>query len=213
MRSIVFVLTVTFFLLLSNPVLAKRTAPTPIPEPIPQSICLDAGHGSLEEIGTSNGDLLEKDVNLRVALLLKDRLINEAGYVKDETLFLTRETDVAMSSADRYNFCNSRNASILISIHHNGSTNPEIDYSLALYMKKSDIPLSKEVVNSISKTLGIPNNGISRFAAGVLLKSEMPATISEGFFLTNTNEYELIKTNRLDQEVDALFTAINNYFD
>ena len=41
----------------------------------------------------------------------------------------------------------------------------------------------------------------------------MPATISEGFFLTISNEYTLITTsNRLEKEANALFLTIQNYF-
>jgi N-acetylmuramoyl-L-alanine amidase len=80
-------------------------------------------------------------------------------------------------------------------------------------MKTEDKPLAQLVVDTVSKTLGLTSNGISRFPSGVLLKSNMPATISEGFFLTNTTEYELIKTGRLVEETDALFAAINKYFE
>lgn len=185
----------SFLLLLTfaNPVLAAK--PTP-PSPILYSVCLDSGHGG-DDIGTSNQELTEKDVNLQVAQLLKGKL-ETAGY----TVFMTRtDNTTTLSNADRYNFCNSQNAAILISIHHNGSSNNAIDYSQALYMKKSDVALAQEVVNTVSSSLAIPNQGISRFASGVLLKANMPATISEGFFLTNTNEYDLIKTSeRLNQE-------------
>ncbi len=158
--------------------------------------------------GTVNQDLKEKDVNLEVADLLKNELI-PAGY----EVFMTREGDENLSNADRYNYCNSQNASILISIHHNGSTNPNTDYSYSLYMKKSDVALAQLVVNSVSSALSLPNNGTSRFASGVLLKSKMPSTISESFFLTNSSEYEAIKNgNRLGLEADALFVAIQNYF-
>lgn len=195
-------------ILLTTPVLAaKKNHPTPPPEPTIKSVCVDAGHGGTE-IGTSNQDLLEKNVNLEVAKLLKEKL-KAAGYI----VYMTREDDIYLTNADRYNYCNSQNASTLVSVHHNGSTNPELDYSLGLYMKTSDVALAREIVSSVSYALNLPNNGISRFASGVLLKSEMPSTISEGFFLTNSAEYELIKNEeRLNQEAEALFTAIQNYF-
>lgn len=180
--------------------------PTP-PAPTPKSVCIDAGHGG-SDIGTSNGDLIEKHVNLDVANRLEKKLI-ENGY----TVFMTRRGDETLSNADRYNYCNSLKAGILISIHHNGSTDSSIDYTMALYMKKSDQSLARLVASSISSQLGTTNNGISRFASGVLIKADMPATMSEGFFLTNSNEYDLIKnSNRLDQETNALFSAIQTYF-
>ena len=206
MKIAVAAITLLLLVSFSAPAFAGRTTPTPSPEPIVRSVCLDPGHGG-SDIGTSNQDLLEKNVNLEVAKLLKGKLAT-AGYV----VYMTREDDRELSNADRYNYCNAQKASILVSIHHNGSTDSNVDYSMSLYMKKADIALAREVVNSISTALNLPNNGISRFASGVLLKSEMPATISEGFFLTNTNEYELIKTGRLEQEATALLSGINNYF-
>ncbi|MDP2693232.1 MAG: N-acetylmuramoyl-L-alanine amidase [bacterium] len=207
MKVLVLVLSVIFLATLANPALAAKPTPTPTPQPGIKSVCIDPGHGGID-IGSSNEDLLEKDVNLQVAQLLKGKL--EPNY----TVYMTRENDDTLSNAGRYNYCNSQNATILISIHHNGSTNQNTNYSLGLYMKKSDVALAQEVVSSVSSALGLPSNGISRFASGVLLKSNMPSTISEGFFLTNSNEYNLIKTsNRLDQEAQALFSAINTYFD
>ena len=206
-RILTFVFSIALFALLLNPVYAAKPTPTPTPQPGIKSVCIDPGHGGTD-IGSANQDLLEKDVNLQVAQLLKGKL--EPSY----TVYMTRENDDTLSNAGRYNYCNSQNASILISIHHNGSTNQNTDYSMGLYMKKSDVALAQEVVNAVSSGLNLPNNGISRFASGVLLKSKMPSTISEGFFLTNSNEYSLIKTsNRLDQEAQALFSAINTYFD
>lgn len=199
-------LTLSLMLLLFLPQIAVAARPTP-PPPAPNSVCIDAGHGGSDP-GTSNQGLKESDVNLQVANLLKSRL-----ELSNYTVYMTRTTDIALSNADRYNYCNARNTSILISIHHNGSTDTTADYSQGLYMKKTDVALAQAVVNSVSSALGTPNRGIARFASGVLLKANMPAAISEGFFLTNSNEYTLITTsNRLDQEADALFSTIQSYF-
>jgi N-acetylmuramoyl-L-alanine amidase len=188
-----------------QPVFAAK--PSSTPPPTPKSVCIDAGHGGSDS-GATNNELLEKNVNLDVANLLEAKLI-ENGY----TVFMTRRTDITMSNADRYNYCDNQRASILVSVHHNGSTNTATDYTMALYAKRADQKLANLVANTASEQLGTINNGISHFASGVLIKANMPATISEGFFLTNSNEYNLIKnSNRLDQETSALFSAIQSYF-
>ena len=51
------------------------------------SVCLDAGHGG-EDCGATYGDRLEKDDNLRLTLLVRDKL--EANGIK---VYLTREDD------------------------------------------------------------------------------------------------------------------------
>jgi N-acetylmuramoyl-L-alanine amidase len=173
------------------------------------SVCIDPGHGGTDT-GAVNGDILEKDLNLDVAGRLA-MLLNNSGYI----VYQTRTGDQTFSNSDRYNFCNSNNATILVSIHHDGSSDPSIDYSQALYMKKTDVDLAKVVVNGVSSKLNTTNHGISRFASGVLLKSKMPAAISEAFFLTNTAEYTMLKdptsTRRQDEAV-ALYNGITNYF-
>lgn len=174
-----------------------------------KSVCIDPGHGG-SDIGTSNNEILEKKLNLEVANRLA-ALLTSNGY----TIYQTRTDDSTLSNNDRYTFCNSRGASILVSIHHNGSTNLSIDYSLGLYMKKVDVYLARSIVNAVSSGLGTDNHGISRFASGVLLKAKMPAAISEGFFLTNTEEYNILNSTTIDRrqdEAQALYNGIVNYF-
>src|SRR3989344_1434725 len=86
--------------------------------PIPYSVCIDPGHGG-DENGAVNLDLKEDVVNLEVANLLKQKLISY-GY-SNSLIFMTRESDIPLSNADRYNFCNNNLTALLISIHHNGS--------------------------------------------------------------------------------------------
>ena len=199
-------LLILLFLFISLANRAFAAKPTPPPD-TPNSVCIDPGHGGSDS-GTVNNDLLEKNINLEVANLLESKL-TLSGY----TVFMTRRDDSTLSNADRYNYCNSKRASILVSIHHNGSSDPTVDFTSALYMKKPDVSLAKIVAEKVSGDLILTNKGVSRFASGVLLKADMPATISEGFFLTSSNEYELIKNSgRLDQEALALFGAIQTYF-
>ena len=103
-----------------SPALAAK--PTP-PAPTQYSICIDPGHGG-SDLGSVNGSLQEKNVNLQTAIMLRDKLLTPpSGY----SVFMTRTTDVSLSNADRYNSCNSQKAAILISIHHNGSSDPSVD--------------------------------------------------------------------------------------
>jgi len=80
-------------------------------------------------------------------------------------------------------------------------------------MKNSDVAFAQIVVDTVSAALGTTPIGISKFASDVLLKFVVPATISKGFF-TGNYEYNLIKNeDRLDDEIDALFTAVTNYLE
>lgn len=174
-----------------------------------KSVCIDPGHGG-SDAGTSNNGILEKNLNLDVANRLAV-LATQSGF----TVYQTRTGDQTLSNNDRYTFCNSKKANILVSIHHNGSNDPLLDYSSALYMKKIDVDLAKTIVNSVSAKLGTQNRGINRFASGVLLKAKMPATISEGFFLTSSYEYDLLTSTTVDRRQDearGLLDGITDYF-
>ena len=134
-----------------------------------RSVCIDPGHGGTD-VGSVNGEILEKDLNLDVA----DRLATLATQ-SGISVFQTRTGDQTLTNRDRYTFCNEKGAGIVVSIHHNGSNDPTTDFSMALYMKKSDVDLARSVVNALSTKLGTTNGGISRFASGVILKAKMPA--------------------------------------
>jgi N-acetylmuramoyl-L-alanine amidase len=223
MKKIIPVLLFLLFASITSQVsAARKPSPNPTPTPVAHSVCIDAGHGGTET-GTVYKDPVtgevvykESDINLLVAEKLQAILIAEP-YKR--TVFMTRtrpaegEEEPTLDNADRYTYCNSMGAAILVSIHHNGSTDPTVNYSMSLYKKDIDVPLANIVVDAVSNALGLYNRGISRFASGVLLKSNMPATISEAFFLTNENVVTMIETNKvLDTEAKALSDAIDTYF-
>ncbi len=172
------------------------------------SVCIDPGHGG-SDTGTSGGGILEKDLNLDVASEL-GAILSANGY----GVFYTRTGDISLGNSARAKYCNSVGATILVSVHHNGSSNPATDYSTALYQKRIDRDLARAVTGSVSTALGIPNKGITQFAFGVLVKSDMPATISEGYFLTNPDEQSRLNDPGRDyryEEAQAIYQGIVAY--
>ncbi|MDQ4063352.1 MAG: N-acetylmuramoyl-L-alanine amidase, partial [Actinomycetota bacterium] len=96
-----------------------------------KKVVLDAGHGGSDP-GASNTTykLKEKDQNLDVAYRLK-ALLEASGA----TVYMTRTGDQSLSNNARYVFANTTGANVLVSIHMNGSTNPDTDYTNTLYGK------------------------------------------------------------------------------
>ncbi len=156
-------------------------------------VCLDPGHGGSDP-GAVNEvfGLLEKDINLDVSLALRSMLMSDGAAV-----VMTRNEDKYLDNRDRYTFCNDQQASILVSVHTNSSTNIEMDGALGLYFKAEDKILAGAIYNVMLDQLGSTKPeevveftafGLSRFASGVLLKSDMPATIAEPLFMSNPHE-------------------------
>ena len=144
-------------------------------------VVLDPGHGGTD-FGAVNGALREKDQTLDVAHKLK-ALLEASGA----TVHMTRTGDQTLSNNDRYTYANSvPGADILVSIHMNGSTNPETDYTTTLYGKwQKDKELATRVSNGLRTLPAATGTGSIaartpyQYASGVLLKSNMPATIAE----------------------------------
>jgi N-acetylmuramoyl-L-alanine amidase len=113
------------------------------------SVALDAGHGGTE-IGTSHqypdGMLLvEKELNLRIVLRLRD-LLQQAGYQVTPTR--TRDTQVNVDKKDlngdgkvtvsddlqaRVDIANNSGSDIFVSVHFNGISDPNIKGTYVFY--------------------------------------------------------------------------------
>lgn len=175
-----------------------------------ETVCVDPGHGG-DDPGAVNNNINERDINLIVANQVKT-LLNQAGY----EVFMTRTTnDDTFSNNDRYTFCNTKNATIMVSIHHNFFNDSTIDYSTALYFKTVDQPLAQDILDATATKLNTTNDGISQFEDGVLSKSTMPAALSEAFFITNSSEYRSIvasSSSRLTDEAQGIVNGIIAYF-
>ena len=192
---------------LSSPLAVQAGKPNTNP-PIANTICLDAGHGG-EDPGTSNGGILEKDLNLQVADKL-DSLLVANGY----TVIRTRTTDVALDGTTRANICNAARTEILVSIHHNGSSDPTVDYSQGVYQNRNSKTLASTLSRTTSAALGIPDDGLYQLANSMLIHANMPATISESYFLTNDVELARLNDSNRDyrqEEAEALYQGIVTY--
>jgi N-acetylmuramoyl-L-alanine amidase len=161
------------------------------------TIVLDPGHGGKDpgtsNTGTFNGVsslLVEKNLNLDIALRVKD-ILAAAPY--NYRVCLTRTTDLAanaeLTNTQRAQYANSVGGKVFVLVHLNGSTNHAVDYTQTFWGKKNkDLPFATAMYQALSGSLGIQGNGVGQFASGALLKSTMPAALTESVFLTNDNE-------------------------
>ena len=182
-----------------------------------KKIILDAGHGG-SNAGASNAayNLKEKDQTLNASNRLK-ALLEASGA----TVYMTRTGDQTLSNSDRYVFANTTGANVLVSIHMNGSTNPDTDYTNTLYGKWQkykelalDVFDGLRTLPAASRTGSIATRAPYQGASGVLLKSNMPATIAETVFVTNRDEGRLLADGtgaRQQQIAEALKLGVEDY--
>ena len=94
-------------------------------------IVIDPGHGGQAEVGgssannaTSPSGVLEKNITLRMAFLVREQLnILATAEGHHLTIILTRETDINVGLAARANIARDNNANLFLCIHCNASDN------------------------------------------------------------------------------------------
>jgi N-acetylmuramoyl-L-alanine amidase len=80
-----------------------------------RTIVIDAGHGGKDPGAIGRGGAAEKDITLKVSLLLRDLLTKQLGT----QVVMTRDRDVFVELEDRAKFANKQDADLFVSIHVN----------------------------------------------------------------------------------------------
>lgn len=163
-------------------------------------VCLDAGHGGRDPGAIAN-DLTEKDLNLELAVLIRDRM--EAEGVR---VLMTRSEDRAVTLQARVRAA--AGAKALISLHHNASGNAS---ARGVEFFRSVNPQFLEASQQLAENLyqhyraaipELPSRGVKTRTRGadgrdlfhVLRESPVPAVLFEGAFLTNVDDAALLRS-------------------
>jgi N-acetylmuramoyl-L-alanine amidase len=177
-----------------------------------RSICLDAGHGGRRGGAVNVAyDLDEAEINLDVAYALKTLFEDDGAMVH-----MTRVGNETVYNHERRRFCNRTGADILVSVHTNNIDDPSWNGAAALYHKDKDLPLAKLVLASMLEALGstapagydFTNFGLMYRRWSRVLRSNMPAVLTEPLFMSNPAEAKQLKT-RIHEGNPATDTAPN----
>ena len=191
-------------------------------------IALDAGHGEVAADGSivpgaSNAKygVIEADVNRDVVQVLEAELGTYGAHVVVTTRFSTRRDRVNDAAAKCAavdvtgdGIADNRKCDILVSVHHNGSTEPTHDGTLTIYTQGSDKPLAKALYDSLLPLTNKPE-GLLNGGYGMTVYKNLVSTITEAYYITNDAEAEQYVINhdvQIGREVDAQVLGIANYF-
>jgi len=190
-----------------------------------KTIALDAGHGGVDGGAVSKDGLIEKDINLGVALYLRDYL-QQAGAL----VIMTREEDADLANEDtksykqrktedlkqRVNFINGHNVNMMISVHVNSIPSPKWNGAQTFY--DVDHPDNSGLAHLIQQELIRNLQNTTRVAKSVssiyLLKSlSIPSVLVEVGFLSNTQEAQLLAETPYQQKLAAaIYQGILRYY-
>ena len=178
----------TYKLTSSNGVYVLKVNKLPVPDnPNLEgiNIVVDAGHGGSEfgAIGCL-GDK-EKDINLAIALELKDLLTQMGACV-----VMTRECDGTVSLEDRVDIAKESCANIFVSIHLNSI--PDVPMNIhksrgtsVYYYNRNSKELAKAVEESLTSTLNTRKDGVKTASFAVIRPTDYVGILVETAYMTN----------------------------
>lgn len=174
-------------------------------------ITIDPGHGGSESGAIGCLGTKEKDVNLAIALNLKEKLENLGAKV-----FMTRYEDFNVELSDRVEKSNYYGADIFLSIHNNALPDASADKDATgtetYYFYPQSKELAKFLADSISKYTGFRNNGARGQSFAVVRNTQSIAVLLEiGYMINPDDNYKLIDPEFQNKISDGIINGLERY--
>jgi N-acetylmuramoyl-L-alanine amidase len=186
-------------------------------------IALDPGHGGLFRGALGVHGLTEAEVNLGVALRLRDLLVARGAEV-----FLTRDRDrdflgppdssLRADLAERVRLANAFGPDLFLSIHHNADASGAHDVNeTQTYYKLGDegpsLDAAQDVHRALVRNVGIRPHKVVPGNYFVVRGSDAPALLTETSYITNPDVEERLRLpEKQELEAEALFIGLASYF-
>ncbi|MFT8319933.1 MAG: N-acetylmuramoyl-L-alanine amidase [Bacillus sp. (in: firmicutes)] len=171
-------------------------------------IVIDPGHGGKDSGTIGILGTLEKNLTIRTANLLADKLKAAGSQV-----ILTRSNDQFLSLQNRVNLSSSLHADAFISIHYDSVKDPTIKGMTSYYYTSSQKELANELHESIIEATNLTDRGIRKNNYFVLRENSQPATLLELGYLSNAAEEMFVSTQQYQETVStAIYKGLTNYF-
>lgn len=181
-------------------------------------VYLDPGHGGMDG-GCNFEELIEKDINLKIALKVRE-ILEEKGYVVN----LTRSTDKHLcvdkfskkeDLETRINLINNSDADLFVSIHTNSFVNPKYFGAQVFYNNK--LENNSFIAKKIQSYL-VENTNTTRITKSlnnimILREITKPGCLIECGFISNPDEYLLFqKDSYIKTLANSIVYGIDDYF-
>ncbi len=176
------------------------------------TVCIDPGHGGKETGAIGPSAIREAEINLAIALKLRDLLKADGA-----TVFMTREDDTDVSLNDRVDFAKAKKVDLLISVHNNAlpdGRDPVKEHGTSTYWyHPQSQELARALKNGAAKELGFPDIGARYQNLALCRPTNMQAVLVEVGFVSNPDEYaRLINPTWQTKAAQGILNGLHYYF-
>lgn len=174
-------------------------------------ITIDPGHGGNELGAIGCLGTKEKDVNLEIALNLKNKLEKLGAIVN-----MTRDDDSYVGLKERVDKSNYFDSDIFLSIHNNSLPDSLADkdasgtYTYYFYPQSRE--LAKVLLNSISQKTGFRENRTIGQSFAVIRNTQSLAVLLEiGYLINPEDNFKLINKDFQNKITDGIIDGLEKY--
>lgn len=190
-----------------------------------KKIALDPGHGGPDGGAESKDGIIEKDINLAIALHLRDYL-QEAGAI----VVMTRESDRDLAESttkgysrrktedliNRAQFITQQKSDLFVSVHLNSIPSAKWSGAQTFYYpgSKDNATLASLIQDEIKKNMQNTDRVAKSIDNVYLLKTlTIPSALVEVGFLSNPSEADLLRSPAYQKKVAAaIYQGILRYY-
>lgn len=177
-------------------------------------VVIDASYGGRDGGSKGYNGIIQKNVNLEIALKIKDILEKH----EDVDVILTRKDDSTLSIEERINIINNSGADFIVSIMQNTEGSGDVSgvesYVLPKENEKSNTTLGYTLQQAMTMYIDTKDRGVLARNMDILINSDIPGAVVNTGFISNKDEGTKLASDKYQLRMaEGLSQGILSYID
>ncbi|NWQ40147.1 SH3 domain-containing protein [Bacillus sp. EB106-08-02-XG196] len=173
-----------------------------------KTIVIDPGHGGIDNGATGSNGTLEKELTLRTAQLLSDKL-KAAGA----NVFLTRSNDSYLPLPSRVRLASIHQADAFLSLHYDSNLDRSVRGMTGYYYHSYQKKLAEYVYNSTNAETRLKSRGVRSGDYHVVRENQRHAVLMELGYLSNSAEEMTLTSGQFQESASTgIYNGLARYF-
>jgi N-acetylmuramoyl-L-alanine amidase len=173
-----------------------------------KTIVIDPGHGGIDTGATGAGGTLEKELTLRTAKLLSDKL-KAAGA----DVFLTRSNDSYLPLPSRVRMASVHQSDAFISLHYDSNLDRSVRGTTGYYYHSYQKKLAEYVYNSTNAQTRLKSRGVRSGDFHVVRENQRQAVLMELGYISNSAEEMTLTSGQFQENAaSGIYNGLARYF-